>query len=99
VVELATRYLRERRIDARRLFTVSALDYLDATLAGRAASAWNEFRALRDTLEAHAEEHMLRLAERERRNAELAEVRNSGAKSVDSRPSLRRVLERFLRQK
>jgi len=54
---------------------------------------------LRDTLEAHAEEHMLRLAERERRNAELAEVRNSGAKSVDSRPSLRRVLERFLRQK
>jgi GTPase SAR1 family protein len=62
VVELATRYLREREIPFVRIFTISALDYYKATLAGHAPSAWNELGALRDTLAAQAEEHMQRLA-------------------------------------
>ena len=41
VVELATRYLRERRIPAGRIFTVSALDASEAKASGRATSPWS----------------------------------------------------------
>jgi len=67
VVELAARYLRERGITVNRIFTISALDYLEAAQSKRPAEPWNELGALRDTLAAHAEEHMNRLNERERR--------------------------------
>jgi len=96
VVELAGRYVRERNIPVQRIFTVSALDYLEAKQAGRAAAAWNELGALRETLEAHSEEHMRRLAERERRNAELAAIAKAPGETASSRPNLRRALERLL---
>ena len=95
VVELAARYLRERGIPAPRIFTVSALDFLEAAQLGRAAAAWNELGALRQTLEAHAEAHMQRLAERERRAAEKS-VTSHPASGVSSRPNLRGALDRLL---
>ena len=61
VVALAERYLRERDIAYRRIFAVSAAEYLEATQAGRAPAGWNELGALRETLATHAEEHMHRL--------------------------------------
>jgi predicted GTPase len=61
VVELAKQYLSERNIPAERVFTVSAAEYTDAKRAGRAPAGWNETEALRSTLEAHAETHMVRL--------------------------------------
>ena len=62
VVMLADRYLRERAIVPQRIFTTSTLEYREALDAGRAPAGWNELVALRATLEAHAEEHMARLA-------------------------------------
>ncbi|MBD5633554.1 MAG: hypothetical protein IAI49_03645, partial [Candidatus Eremiobacteraeota bacterium] len=91
VVELAARYVRERGIDVARIFTISALDYLDAAQTKRAASAWNELGALRDTLEAHAEEHMRRL---ERRRA-VETVLPSPVASASTRPKLRSALDRL----
>jgi predicted GTPase len=96
VVELAGRYLRERNVAAQRIFTVSALEALDARQAGRAAAGWNELGALRDTLAAHAEEHMARLAERERRGAAALSAAPSEPVASSSRPRLRGALDRFL---
>jgi predicted GTPase len=70
VVMLADRYLRERRIVPQRIFTVSTTEYRDAVDASRAPAGWNELVALRSTLQAHAEEHMARLARAERERAE-----------------------------
>jgi predicted GTPase len=69
VVELAQRVVSERRIAIERIFTISGSDALAAAADGRALAPWNELYALRDTLAAHAEEHMARLARRERENA------------------------------
>ncbi len=95
VVELAARYLRERGITTPRIFTVSALDFLEAAQIGRAAAPWNELGALRQTLEAHAEAHMQRLAERVRRSSEKS-VTSHTAPGVSSRPNLRGALDRLL---
>lgn len=62
VVELAQRYLRERRIPVERTFVISASEYAAARSAGRAPAGWNELDALRATLEGHAQSHMDRLA-------------------------------------
>ncbi len=94
VVELAGRYLRERAIPVTRVFTISALDYFEAAQAKRAPSAWNELGALRETLHAHADEHMHRLAERARRDAELARTAEPSPDDA-SPPNLRRGLARF----
>jgi hypothetical protein len=64
VVELAQQYLKARNIAAERIFVTSAHEYDEARRAGRAPAGWNETQALRSTLEAHAEEHMARLARR-----------------------------------
>ncbi|HEY0613224.1 MAG TPA: hypothetical protein VGC96_01230, partial [Candidatus Elarobacter sp.] len=69
VVMLADRYLRERAIVPQRIFTTSTLEFREAADAGRAPAGWNELLALRATLEAHAEEHMARLARAERERA------------------------------
>jgi hypothetical protein len=95
VVELAGRYVRERNIPAQRIFTVSALDYLEALQAGRAAAPWNELGALRQTLEAHSAEHMARLAERARRSAELAAIAATTNEAASTRPNLRRAIDRL----
>jgi GTP-binding protein EngB required for normal cell division len=95
VVELAARYLLERGIDAKRIFTISALDFFEARQTGRAPAAWNELGALRETLQAHAEEHMRRLAERERR-MDTFERPPAQSAPVSSRPNLRKALQRFL---
>jgi predicted GTPase len=94
VVELAARYVRGRNIPVRRIFTISALDYLEHLHTGRPAAAWNELGALRETLRAHAEEHMQRLAERARRAA--APTPLQPAPAVSSRPNLRDALRRLL---
>ncbi len=83
VVELATRYVRERSIPVQRIFTISAADYLDAAQAHRAAAPWNEFGALRETLHAHADEHMQRALERQRRANEVERA----APSHDTAPA------------
>jgi predicted GTPase len=70
VVMLADRYVRERAIVPQRIFTVSTAEYREAQAAGRAPAGWNELLALRETLQAHAEEHMARLARGERERAE-----------------------------
>jgi GTP-binding protein EngB required for normal cell division len=93
VVELAARYVRERALPVARIFTISALEALEAAQTGRRPAPWNELGALRDTLHAHAEEHMHRLAERERLAAGL--TRPHTATPNDSQPKLRRTLERF----
>ena len=72
VVDLAARYARERGIAVSRVYTISALDFFDAAQSRRAAAPWNELGALRDTLAAHAEEHMQRLATRARVAASTA---------------------------
>lgn len=61
VVDLAQSYLKERNIPAERVFVVSAHEYDDARRERRAPAGWNEMEALRATLEAHAESHMVRL--------------------------------------
>ncbi|MBC5811296.1 MAG: dynamin family protein [Candidatus Eremiobacteraeota bacterium] len=98
VVELAARYLRERGVPVGRIFTVSAHEFLEAKRSGRAPAAWNELGALRETLETHAEEHMRRLAERERRASELASLANR-SDAASTRPRLRSALDRFLGRK
>lgn len=103
VVELATRYIRERGMSTGRIFTLSALEYGEARRAARAPAAWNELGALRDTLAAHADAHMQRLAERERRSRETASTPRSATQSVpdapaaatSGRPAIKRALERF----
>jgi hypothetical protein len=94
VVELAGRYVHGRNIPVRRIFTISALDYLEHVQTGRPAAAWNELGALRETLRAHAEEHMQRLAERARRTA--ADPATGERSEVSSRPRLRDALRRLL---
>jgi GTP-binding protein EngB required for normal cell division len=81
VVMLADRYLRERAIVPQRIFTTSTLEYREALDAGRAPAGWNELLALRATLEAHAEEHMARLARGERERAERDRLARSAPKS------------------
>jgi len=91
VVELAGRYLHERGIPYARIFTISALDFFEAAQTKRAAAPWNELGALRETLAAHAEEHMRRYADRMRLEAELSQKPEASAE-----PSkLRRSLGRF----
>lgn len=97
VVELATRYLRERAIPVARVFTISALDYFAAANVKRAAAPWNELGSLRETLRAHAEEHMHRSDERVRRDAELA--RTAAVAAAPPQPKLRRALDRFFGRK
>ncbi len=95
VVELAARYVRERGIDVARIFTISALDYFEAAQTKRAASGWNELGALRDTLHAHAEEHMVRLEAR-RRAARAPTAPAPQAEAVAAeRPKLRSALDRL----
>ena len=93
VVELAARYVRERGIAIARIFTISALDYLDAAQSKRAAAAWNELGALRDTLQAHAEEHMHRLEVR--RRALAAEPRAVETPRDAAKPKLHSALDRL----
>lgn len=93
VVELAARYVRERTLPVARIFTISALEALEAAQTGRRPAPWNELGALRDTLHAHAEEHMHRQAERERLAASA--IRPLATTPNDSQPKLRRTLERF----
>jgi len=99
VVELAERYLRERGIDVKRIFTISALDYFEAVQAKRAPAAWNELGALRDTLQAHAEEHMHKLAERQRRAAQTTVTSATARQPESSQPKLRSALERLFGRK
>src|ERR1700736_682833 len=87
VVMLAARYLRERAIVPQRIFTTSTLEYREALDAGRAPAGWNELLALRATLEAHAEEHMARVARGERGRAERDRVAKSAP--VSSAPAAR----------
>jgi predicted GTPase len=95
VVDLAARYARERGIAVARVYTISALDYLEAMQARRAPSAWNELGALRDTLASRAEEHTNRLAARERAARALtAHVETSEAEKP---ATFGRKLVRFLR--
>ncbi len=82
VVMLADRYLRERAIVPQRIFTTSTLEYREAVDAGRAPAGWNELVALRSTLEAHAEEHMARLARGERERAEVERLAKSAPPSA-----------------
>ncbi len=93
VVELAARYVQSRGIPVKRIFTISALDYLEHLHTGRPAAAWNELGALRETLQAHAEEHMQKLAERARRAA--AQTAAPAETPVSSRPNLRGALRRL----
>jgi hypothetical protein len=94
VVDLAARYVRERGLHVARIFTISALDYFEAAQTRRMPAPWNELAALRDTLEAHALEHMRRYVERERLAASLARAQPepSGETHV---PKLRGALERL----
>jgi hypothetical protein len=97
VVMLADRYLRERAIVPQRIFTTSTLEYREAVDAGRAPAGWNELVALRSTLEAHAEEHMARLARGERERAERERLAKPVPQSEmpSERPSfLRRLFRR-----
>jgi hypothetical protein len=95
VVELAARYVRERGIDVARIFTISALDYFEAAQTKRAASGWNELGALRDTLQAHAEEHMLRLEARRRAALAATSPLPHGDAAAPERPKLRSALDRL----
>ncbi|MGH7706570.1 MAG: dynamin family protein [Vulcanimicrobiaceae bacterium] len=95
VVELADRYLRERGIATARIFTISALDYFEAAVAGRTPSSWNELGALRETLSAHAEAHMQRLTERELRRREPQPAARLAPAPASARVNLRRALDRF----
>jgi GTPase SAR1 family protein len=99
VVMLAERYLRERAIAPQRIFTASTLEYREALERARAPAGWNELVALRATLEAHAEEHMARLARGERERAEAERIASTAPRSEGSPPGergsfLRRLLGR-----
>ncbi|MBD5605499.1 MAG: hypothetical protein IAI48_10460, partial [Candidatus Eremiobacteraeota bacterium] len=93
VVEMAGRYVRERAIPVTRIFTISALDALEAAQTKRPAAPWNELGALRETLQAHAAEHMHRRAERERLTASITPPHAAAGRG--SEPKLRRALERL----
>ncbi len=83
VVEVARRYVGERGLPVARIFTISALDYLTAVQSRRPAAAWNELGALRETLHAHAEQHMRHALERERltTNAARAQPKSDTSKA------------------
>jgi predicted GTPase len=98
VVELAARYLRERDIPSIRIFTLSALDYYNASLAGHAPSAWNELGALRATLTAQAEEHMQRLARLPLQPSEQATPPPPETEENPASP-LRRILLRMFKRR
>jgi GTPase SAR1 family protein len=99
VVMLADRYLRERAIAPQRIFTTSTLEYRQAVDAGRAPAGWNELIALRATLEAHAEEHMARLARGERERAEAERLAQAVPRIEATRPSERTsFLKRLFRR-
>jgi hypothetical protein len=70
VVMLADRYLRERAIVPKRIFTVSTREE---------GASWNELRAFRATLASRAEEHMDRLLRTERQHAEQARLAAAGS--------------------
>jgi predicted GTPase len=70
VVMLADRYLRERAIVPKRIFTISTRDE---------EASWNELRALRATLASRAEEHMDRLQRAERQRVEHARLASVAA--------------------
>ncbi len=89
VIMLADRYLRERAIVPQRIFTTSTTEYREAVEAARAPAGWNELVAVRSTLEAHAEEHMARLARADRERAEQERLaRNVPAVQTSERRSL-----------
>jgi GTPase SAR1 family protein len=90
VVMLADRYLRERAIVPQRIFTTSTLEYREALDLGRAPAGWNELLALRSTLEAHAEEHMARLARGERERAERDRLTSAAPPARDAPKSSER---------
>ena len=96
VVMLADRYLRERAIVPQRIFTTSTLEYREALDAGRAPAGWNELVALRSTLEAHADEHMARLARAERERAENARIAQAPAGSPAPQRARASLLRRLL---
>jgi tRNA U34 5-carboxymethylaminomethyl modifying GTPase MnmE/TrmE len=88
VIMLADRYLRERAIVPQRIFTTSTTEYREAAEAGRAPAGWNELVAVRSTLEAHAEEHMARLARADRERADQERLaRNAPAVQTSERRS------------
>jgi len=95
VVDLARRYLVERKLPATRIFTVSAQEYASALAAHRAPAGWNELGALRDTLDGHASAHMERLARLERSSAEIG--RELARRPVEE-PAPRLAAPAFLRR-
>ncbi len=95
VLDLARRYLAERKIPAARLFTVSAQEYAGARAVGRAPAGWNELDALRETLDGHAAAHMERLARLERSNAEIDREIQRPAKEAAARPAGATFLRRL----
>ncbi len=95
VVELAARYVRERGIPVGRIFTISALDFLAAAHERRAAAGWNELEALRDTLRAHAEEHMRR-QELRRRPVRGDSAPAAGGSPAPATGGLRTTIARLL---
>ena len=87
VVALADRYLRERAIVPRRIFTVSAAEYRAARAEQRAPAAWNEVTALASTLDSRAQEHMARLERAERERAERERIAHSApSQAPNARP-------------
>ena len=97
VVELAARYVRERGLTINRIFTISALDYFEAAQSGRLPGTWNELAALRDTLEAHAQEHMQRWSAKQRATAAFAATDQAAPATPARRPAdgLRRTFGRL----
>ncbi len=79
VVVLAERYLRERSMSPGRIFTISASDYRSCAAAQQPAAPWNEFLALKNTLEGRAAEHMNRLERAERERVESERLARSAA--------------------
>ncbi len=96
VVELAQRYLGERGITAQRTYTISALDFRRAHDERTTAAPWNELGALISTLEAHAEEHMRKLAqtERDRKMRERLAANDTPAETPRTRTFFARLLGR-----
>ncbi len=84
VVMLADRYLRERAVVPKRIFTIST----------REDGSWNELRALRATLASRAEEHMERLSRAERQRA--AQARLAAPAVKHERPRNGSLLDRIL---
>lgn len=99
VVMLADRYLRERAIVPQRIFTTSTVEYRAALDAGRAPAGWNELVALRSTIEAHAEEHMARLARAERERAEVERLAQSPQPATPGASERGSLLGRLFRRR